>query len=137
MNLVPRPLDRIRSIKLKLAILMVASGGVAFAFFNWQIGWLPPRTTLTAIDRRSTMRAWPMYPSSRLLSIGQSKRVAPFELPITRLAPSRMLNQTLQTKILNLTGKLITQALAIRPFPEIARCCGAELPTHRQTPLTR
>ncbi|UOX89760.1 ATP-binding protein [Amycolatopsis sp. FBCC-B4732] len=49
MNLVPRPLDRIRSIKLKLAILMVASGGVAFAFFNWQIGWLPPKTTITAM----------------------------------------------------------------------------------------
>ncbi|OXM62952.1 HAMP domain-containing sensor histidine kinase [Amycolatopsis vastitatis] len=49
MNLVPRPLDRIRSIKLKLAILMVASGGVAFAFFNWQIGWLPPKTTVTAM----------------------------------------------------------------------------------------
>ncbi|MEV6445337.1 ATP-binding protein [Amycolatopsis sp. NPDC051716] len=49
MNFVPRPLDRIRSIKLKLAILMVASGGVAFAFFNWQIGWLPPRTTITAM----------------------------------------------------------------------------------------
>ncbi|MEQ0560922.1 ATP-binding protein [Amycolatopsis sp. NEAU-NG30] len=49
MNLVPRPLDRIRSIKLKLAILMVASGGIAFAFFNWQIGWLPPKTTLTAM----------------------------------------------------------------------------------------
>lgn len=49
MNLVPRPLDRIRSIKLKLAILMVASGGIAFAFFNFQIGWLPPRTTITAM----------------------------------------------------------------------------------------
>jgi signal transduction histidine kinase len=48
-KLLPRPLDRIRSIKLKLAILMVASGGIAFAFFNWQIGWLPPRTTITAM----------------------------------------------------------------------------------------
>lgn len=48
-ELLPRPLDRVRSIKLKLAILMLASGGVAFAFFNWQIGWLPPRTTITAM----------------------------------------------------------------------------------------
>jgi signal transduction histidine kinase len=48
-DLLPRPLDPIRSIKLKLAILLVSSGGVAFAFFNWQIGWLPPRTTVTAI----------------------------------------------------------------------------------------
>jgi signal transduction histidine kinase len=45
----PRPLDPIRSIKLKLAILLVCSGGVAFTFFNFQIGWLPPRTTITAI----------------------------------------------------------------------------------------
>ncbi len=48
-DLLPRPLDPIRSIKLKLAILLVCSGGVAFAFFNYQIGWLPPRTTITAI----------------------------------------------------------------------------------------
>ncbi|WP_410658047.1 ATP-binding protein [Amycolatopsis sp. lyj-112] len=45
----PRPLDPVRSIKLKLAILLVSSGGIAFAFFNWQIGWLPPRTTIAAM----------------------------------------------------------------------------------------
>ena len=44
-----RPLDPIRSIKLKLAILLLASGGIAFGFFNWRIGWLPPKTTLTAM----------------------------------------------------------------------------------------
>lgn len=48
-DVLPRPLDPIRSIKLKLAILLVSSGGIAFAFFNWQIGWLPPRTTITAM----------------------------------------------------------------------------------------
>jgi signal transduction histidine kinase len=45
----PRPLDPVRSIKLKLGILLVCSGAAAFLFFRWQIGWLPPRTTLTAI----------------------------------------------------------------------------------------
>ncbi|WP_324193584.1 sensor histidine kinase [Nocardia otitidiscaviarum] len=44
----PRPLDRVRSIKLKLAILMVGSGAVAFGFFAVRIGWLPPRTTIAA-----------------------------------------------------------------------------------------
>lgn len=48
-DVLPRPLDPIRSIKLKLAILLVCSGGVGFAFFNYQIGWLPPRTTVTAM----------------------------------------------------------------------------------------
>jgi signal transduction histidine kinase len=48
-DLLPRPLDPIRSIKLKLAILLTCSGGVAFAFFNYRIGWLPPATTITAI----------------------------------------------------------------------------------------
>ena len=48
-DLLPRPLDPIRSIKLKLAILLVSSGGIAFAFFNWQIGWLPPKTTVAAL----------------------------------------------------------------------------------------
>ncbi|RDI63491.1 HAMP domain-containing sensor histidine kinase [Nocardia pseudobrasiliensis] len=45
----PRPLDPVRSIKLKLAILMVCSGGLAFGFFRLQIGWLPPRTTIAAL----------------------------------------------------------------------------------------
>ncbi|WP_024801561.1 HAMP domain-containing sensor histidine kinase [Nocardia sp. BMG51109] len=45
----PRPLDPVRSIKLKLAILMVCSGGLAFAFFSVQIGWIPPLTTVVAL----------------------------------------------------------------------------------------
>lgn len=45
----PRPLDRLRSIKLKLAVLMVSSGALAFAYFWVRIGWLPTFTTLTAV----------------------------------------------------------------------------------------
>lgn len=45
----PRPLDRVRSIKVKLAILMVGAGAVAFGFFALRIGWLPPKTTLAAM----------------------------------------------------------------------------------------
>ncbi|MFB8000880.1 ATP-binding protein [Nocardia sp. NPDC056000] len=45
----PRPLDRMRSIKLKLAIVMVCSGAVAFAFFALRIGWLPPKTTVASM----------------------------------------------------------------------------------------
>lgn len=45
----PRPLDPLRSIKLKLAVLMVCSGAVAFAYFWLRIGWLPTFTTLTAM----------------------------------------------------------------------------------------
>ncbi|WP_194818755.1 HAMP domain-containing sensor histidine kinase [Nocardia sp. XZ_19_385] len=47
-EILPRPLDPVRSIKVKLAILMLVSGGVAFGFFRFQIGWLPPRTTVAA-----------------------------------------------------------------------------------------
>lgn len=47
-EVLPRPLDRIRSIKLKLAVLMISAGGLAFGFFRIQIGWLPPRTTIAA-----------------------------------------------------------------------------------------
>jgi signal transduction histidine kinase len=45
----PRPLDPVRSIKLKLGIVVVVSGVVALAFFRWQIGWLPPATSVMAI----------------------------------------------------------------------------------------
>lgn len=44
----PRPLDRVPWIKVKLAILLVGSGAVAFGFFAYQIGWLPPKTTVAA-----------------------------------------------------------------------------------------
>ena len=45
----PKPLNRIRSIKLKLAILLVGSGGAGFTVFVVMIGWLPPLTTVTAL----------------------------------------------------------------------------------------
>ncbi|MFG1796605.1 ATP-binding protein [Nocardia sp. NPDC049149] len=45
----PRPLDPVPWIKLKLAILMLCSGGAAFGFFRLKIGWLPPKTTLAAV----------------------------------------------------------------------------------------
>jgi signal transduction histidine kinase len=49
MDLLPRPLDPIRSIKLKLGILLVASGAAGLAIFRFGVGWLPPVTSLTAI----------------------------------------------------------------------------------------
>ncbi|HEX6341355.1 HAMP domain-containing sensor histidine kinase [Umezawaea sp.] len=45
----PRPLDPVRSIKLKLGILLVASGAAGFAFFWSQIGWLPVRSTVGSL----------------------------------------------------------------------------------------
>ncbi|HEU5472626.1 MAG TPA: ATP-binding protein [Actinophytocola sp.] len=45
----PRPLDPVRSIKLKLSIVVAAPGGLALGFFWIRMGWLPPKTTLIAI----------------------------------------------------------------------------------------
>lgn len=45
----PRPLDPLRSIKLKLAILLVGSGATGYAYFWYMIGWIPPTTSVTAI----------------------------------------------------------------------------------------
>ncbi|MBW4716367.1 HAMP domain-containing histidine kinase [Saccharothrix sp. SC076] len=49
MEFLPRPLDAVRSIKLKLGILLVSSGAVGFAYFWSQIGWLPVGTTTGAL----------------------------------------------------------------------------------------
>ncbi|GGK38053.1 HAMP domain-containing sensor histidine kinase [Nocardia camponoti] len=49
MRWLPRPLDPVSSIKVKLALLMVFSGAVAFGYFWLRIGWLPLFTTLTAM----------------------------------------------------------------------------------------
>ena len=49
LDLLPRPLDPVRSIKVKIGILLVASGAVALGYFWLMIGWLPPTTSVTAI----------------------------------------------------------------------------------------
>jgi len=49
LDLLPRPLDSVRSIKLKLGILLVASGCAGLVYFRFGIGWVPPMTSLTAI----------------------------------------------------------------------------------------
>lgn len=43
-----RPLDRVRSIKLKFVLVLGASGGLGLAYFWWALGWIPLYTSLTA-----------------------------------------------------------------------------------------
>ncbi|WP_104476718.1 HAMP domain-containing sensor histidine kinase [Actinokineospora auranticolor] len=45
----PRPLDPVRSIKLKLGILLVFSGSAGLSYFWLMIGWIPTNTSITAI----------------------------------------------------------------------------------------
>jgi signal transduction histidine kinase len=45
----PRPLDFVRWIKLKLGIVLIASGLASLLVFWRGIGWVPPETSLTAI----------------------------------------------------------------------------------------
>lgn len=44
----PRPLDPLRSIKLKIGLLVVLAIAAAVSVFWYGIGWWPPKTTLTA-----------------------------------------------------------------------------------------
>jgi signal transduction histidine kinase len=48
-RVLPRPLDPVRSIKVKLGVLLVASGAAGIGYFWYGIGWLPPGTSVTAI----------------------------------------------------------------------------------------
>lgn len=45
----PRPLDPLRSIKLKLGLLVVVSGLTGLAYFWYKIGRIPPTTSVIAI----------------------------------------------------------------------------------------
>ncbi|WNV91884.1 HAMP domain-containing sensor histidine kinase [Umezawaea sp. Da 62-37] len=45
----PRPLDPVRSFKLKLGILLLAPTTAGWAFFWSQIGWLPFRSTIGSL----------------------------------------------------------------------------------------
>lgn len=49
-QVLPRPLDPVRSIKMKLGVLLVASWAVAIGYFWYGIGWLPPGTSITVIS---------------------------------------------------------------------------------------
>ncbi|WP_405115297.1 HAMP domain-containing histidine kinase [Micromonospora sp. NBC_01405] len=48
-RVLPRPLDPVRSIKVKLGVLLVTSGAAGLSYFWYAIGWLPPMTSATAI----------------------------------------------------------------------------------------
>ncbi|WP_026425516.1 HAMP domain-containing sensor histidine kinase [Actinokineospora inagensis] len=45
----PRPLDPVRSIKLKISILLVASGVTGLLYFWLNEGWIPPTTATVAV----------------------------------------------------------------------------------------
>jgi signal transduction histidine kinase len=49
LDLLPRPLDPVRSIKLKLGILLLASGAAGGGVFWYAIGWMPYLTAFTAV----------------------------------------------------------------------------------------
>lgn len=49
LDLLPRPLDPVRSIKLKLGLLLVSSGLAGLAVFWRGIGWIPWYTSATAV----------------------------------------------------------------------------------------
>ncbi|GAA0724481.1 HAMP domain-containing histidine kinase [Dactylosporangium roseum] len=49
LDLLPRPLDPLRSIKLKLAVLLFASACAGLVVFRIGIGWMPPTTSAIAL----------------------------------------------------------------------------------------
>jgi len=49
LDLLPRPLDPVRSIKLKLALLLFASASAGLAYFVYATRWLPYVTSATAL----------------------------------------------------------------------------------------
>jgi signal transduction histidine kinase len=49
MDLLPRPLDPVRSIKIKIGLLLVASGLAGLVVFIQGIGWIPWYTSATAV----------------------------------------------------------------------------------------
>ncbi|MEV4319634.1 HAMP domain-containing sensor histidine kinase [Actinocrispum sp. NPDC049592] len=49
MKSLPRPLDPIRSIKLKIGLLVAGAGATALGYFWLRMGWLPTYTSMIAI----------------------------------------------------------------------------------------
>jgi signal transduction histidine kinase len=47
--MLPRPLDPVRSIKLKLGLLVCFSGAIGLGYFSYMMGWIPPGTSVIAI----------------------------------------------------------------------------------------
>jgi signal transduction histidine kinase len=49
MDFLPRPLDPLRSIKVKLGVTLVGAGAAGIAVFAYILGQFPPKTAVTAI----------------------------------------------------------------------------------------
>lgn len=47
--ILPRPLDPVRSIKIKLGLLVLIPGCIGMAYFWYKIGWFAPVTSIVAI----------------------------------------------------------------------------------------
>lgn len=64
--MLPRPLDPIRSIKLKIGLIMLGSGAAALGFFWLRLGWLPSYNT-------SIMAVGIALVTSQILAHGMTK----------------------------------------------------------------
>jgi signal transduction histidine kinase len=76
--LLPRPLDVVRSIKLKLGIVVVTSGAVGLAIIGIGIGWLPVYTSAIAIAVALV--------TSQLLANGMTKPVRDMTAAVRAMA---------------------------------------------------
>jgi signal transduction histidine kinase len=45
----PRPLDPVRSIKIKIGVILIGAGAAGMAWFTFWLGWFPVWTSVTAI----------------------------------------------------------------------------------------
>ena len=48
LDMLPRPLDPLRSVKIKLGILLLAAGAAGMGIFIIGIGWIPYKTAIMA-----------------------------------------------------------------------------------------
>ncbi|WP_033439706.1 sensor histidine kinase [Saccharothrix sp. NRRL B-16314] len=130
-ELLPRPLDPVRSIKLKLGILVVSATAAGFTYFRLRIGWLAPGTTYGAIAI--------MLVTSQILAHGMTRPLREMTAAVRAMRAgdySRRVRATARDEVGELAGAFNQMAADLGAADQQRRELIANVSHELRTPIT-
>ncbi|MBB5805764.1 signal transduction histidine kinase [Saccharothrix ecbatanensis] len=130
-ELLPRPLDPVRSIKLKLGILVVSATAAGFTYFRLRIGWLAPGTTYGAVAI--------MLVTSQILAHGMTKPLREMTAAVRAMRAgdySRRVRATARDEVGELAGAFNQMAADLGAADQQRRELIANVSHELRTPIT-
>lgn len=130
-ELLPRPLDPVRSIKLKLGILVVSATAAGFTYFRLRIGWLAPGTTYGAVAI--------MLVTSQILAHGMTRPLREMTAAVRAMRAgdySRRVRATARDEVGELAGAFNQMAADLGAADQQRRELIANVSHELRTPIT-